>query len=283
MTRSDAPPVTLPDHLAAPAPEREDAVLAAVRGHMEYLGPATSASVAAMLAVGEGEVTSAMPGSRARALCCAGRFTPGSDAEEWSDRRLLARIHRPRPSTALRSEIEPVSAQDFMRFLFVAARAGKRRLEGKRGVLEAISRNYQVRDRGGGMGPTFLPAARAQLRTRAGSTSYASRRGRRGRGWGSEENGNGRGASPQRDAVTLALRRDWAMLLQSVRGAEQPEDPVSGAAAATLDALRQHGALFFDDLAAASRQLPCSSKRRCGTSSRAGLVTATASSRCARS
>src|SRR4029079_13479643 len=56
--------------------------------------------------------------------------------------------------------------------------------------------------------------------------------------------------------ITLALRRDLGRLLESVRGAEQPEDPTTGAASATLDALRQHGALFFDDLASASRTLP---------------------------
>ena len=37
--------------------------------------------------------------------------------DEWCDRSLLARIHR-RTVTALRREIEPVAASDFMRFLF---------------------------------------------------------------------------------------------------------------------------------------------------------------------
>ena len=50
-----------------------------------------------------------------------GRFTPGesrtSDALEWCDRRLLARIHR-YTLNRLRAEIEPVSPADFMRFLF---------------------------------------------------------------------------------------------------------------------------------------------------------------------
>src|SRR6185503_13100295 len=36
---------------------------------------------------------------------------------EWCDRRLLARIHR-YTLTRLRAEIEPVTASDFMRFLF---------------------------------------------------------------------------------------------------------------------------------------------------------------------
>src|SRR5437667_5920340 len=45
-----------------------------------------------------------------------GRFTPGTIELEWCDRRLLARIHR-YTLNRLRSEIEPVAAADFMRFL----------------------------------------------------------------------------------------------------------------------------------------------------------------------
>ena len=55
-----APRVVLPPHLDAAAPAREEAVLAAVRGHMEYLGPVTAMGLAAMLGLGEGEVTSAL-------------------------------------------------------------------------------------------------------------------------------------------------------------------------------------------------------------------------------
>src|SRR5207302_11069517 len=42
-----------------------------------------------------------------------GRFTHGASELEWCDRRLLARIHRYTLSR-LRSEIEPVSAAQFM-------------------------------------------------------------------------------------------------------------------------------------------------------------------------
>jgi ATP-dependent Lhr-like helicase len=46
-----------------------------------------------------------------------GKFTPGSTETEWCERRLLARIHRT-TIARLRREIEPVSAADYMRFLF---------------------------------------------------------------------------------------------------------------------------------------------------------------------
>ncbi|HEX7679421.1 MAG TPA: ATP-dependent DNA helicase, partial [Thermoanaerobaculia bacterium] len=46
-----------------------------------------------------------------------GSFTARETAVEWCDRRLLARIHR-YTLNRLRAEIEPVTAADFMRFLF---------------------------------------------------------------------------------------------------------------------------------------------------------------------
>ena len=47
----------------------------------------------------------------------SGAYSPGAAANEWCDRTLLARIHRYTVSR-LRQEIEPVSTQDFVRFLF---------------------------------------------------------------------------------------------------------------------------------------------------------------------
>ena len=46
-----------------------------------------------------------------------GRYTPGIDAEEWCDRRTLARIHR-YTMRRLRAEIEAVPAAVYLRFLF---------------------------------------------------------------------------------------------------------------------------------------------------------------------
>ncbi len=45
------------------------------------------------------------------------RFSPGAREEAWCERHLLARIHR-FTIKRLRGEVEPVSRQDFMRFLF---------------------------------------------------------------------------------------------------------------------------------------------------------------------
>ncbi len=252
------PPVRLPDHIDAPSPSRDDAVLLAVRGHMEYLGPATADAIASMLSLTPGEVTSALARLEGEGIVLRGSFTPDTKIDEWCDRRLLARIHR-LTLDRLRSEIEPVTAQDFMRYLFARQHvAGPRRLEGKRGVLEAIAQLQGFEVAAVAWERDVLPMRVVNYNPQwldelclAGDVAWARLSLKKTTGT------PGRGASPQRATpITLALRRDLGRLLETVRGAQQPEDPATGAAAATLDALRQHGALFFEDLAAASRQLP---------------------------
>ena len=81
----------------------------------------------------------------AEGVVLRGHFTPGlarADAVlEWCDRSLLARIHR-YTLNRLRAEIEPVSAADFMRFLFVWQRADRDHnmagLAGLAGVVEQL-------------------------------------------------------------------------------------------------------------------------------------------------
>jgi len=54
----------------------------------------------------------------AEGFAMRGLFTPGANAEEWCERRLLSRIHN-YTLKRLRAEIEPVAgAATFLRFLF---------------------------------------------------------------------------------------------------------------------------------------------------------------------
>ncbi|MEX2247602.1 MAG: DEAD/DEAH box helicase [Dehalococcoidia bacterium] len=251
------PAVRIPAHLDGPPPEREEAVLAVVRGHVEYRGPVTAAQIAEEFGFTPGEVTSAMARLEGEGLVLRGRFTPGTDGEELCDRRLLARIHR-YTLDRLRREIEPVGAQDFMRYLLERQHvAGGRRLEGKRGLLEAIAQLQGFEIAAAAWERDVLPSRVASYNPQwldelclAGDVAWARLSLRK-------SNGATRAVSPSRGTpITLALRRDLPWLLESVRGDTEPEDPSSGVAAAALEALRQHGALFFDDIAAAARQLP---------------------------
>jgi ATP-dependent Lhr-like helicase len=260
-----APRAALPPRLEAVAAEavtRDDAVLAAVRGHAEVVGPFTVASLAGTLDLPEWEVSAAAAKLESEGALLRGRFTPGSSEEELCDRRLLARIHR-YTLDRLRSEIEPVSAQDFVRYLLERHRLTARsRAGGRAGLRDAVGllQGFEIaaaaweRDvlgaRVAGYRPEWLdelcltgevawgrlsprksPDTAAVARAVMGSTSRAT-------------------------PITLALRRDLPWMLDAVRGGSRPEPPPAGPAAAAFEALQRRGALFLDDLALASSVAP---------------------------
>jgi ATP-dependent Lhr-like helicase len=151
-----------------------------------------------------------------------------------------------------------VSAQDFMRYLLERQHlAGKRRLEGKRGVLEAIAQLQGFEVAASAWERDVLPQRIANYDPRwldelclSGDVAWARLSLRK-------SNGMTRSSTPSRATpISLVLRRDLGWLLEAVRGPAQPEPPTAGAAGAAYDALRSHGALFFDDLLAATRELP---------------------------
>ena len=88
-----------------------------VRSRLEGLGPVTAAQLAEPLALPVTAVDTALLALQQEGFVIQGRFTPDATQTEWCERGLLARIHR-YTLKQLRSEIEPVSPQDFMRFLF---------------------------------------------------------------------------------------------------------------------------------------------------------------------
>ncbi|MDQ3000235.1 MAG: DEAD/DEAH box helicase [Fibrobacterota bacterium] len=104
-----------------PAPSKpwteEAALVEIVRGRMESLGPTSSAAVTSSLGIRPERIELALLALEQEGFILRGRFTPGTEGTEWCERRLLARIHR-YTLAKLRREIEPVSAADYLRFLF---------------------------------------------------------------------------------------------------------------------------------------------------------------------
>jgi len=238
--------------------DREQAVLALVRGHSEVSGPFTPSAMARDLGIPEGEVLSAVGRLESEGALLRGRFTPGKAAieEEVCDRRLLSRIHR---STLdrLRREIEPVSPHDFMRYLFERhhllprARAG-----GPAGLREAILmlQGFEIAasswesdvllPRVAGYRPEWLD----QL-CLAGEVTYCRLTPRRAAPAREGRDADASTSTSRATPLAIALRRDLDWLLSAVRGDSTPEPPSSPGAFATLEALKKRGALFFEDLA----------------------------------
>src|SRR6185312_9763555 len=162
---------------------------------------------------------------------------------QWCDRHLLARIHR-YTLGRLRRKIEPVSRRELMRFLL---------------DWQHLSPATQLR------GPDALPAVLAQLEgyeAAAGaweaeilpariadySASWLDEQCRAGRiAWNRLRAGGGSGpvrATP----IVLLPRRQMAVWTAVAQDDSLQEGLLSSRAQAVADALREHGALFFDEL-----------------------------------
>ena len=150
----------VPDHPCPVPAEPPDADIAAadmLRGHLEYRGPSTVASLAQISGLPEDLTARGLARLEAEGFALRGHFTPaggsgpggsgpggagpggsGPGGEEFCARRLLARIHA-YTRQRQRREIEPVTARDFMRFLlrWQHVAPGARR-EGRFGVLAVV-------------------------------------------------------------------------------------------------------------------------------------------------
>ncbi len=273
------PEVKLPPELRREV-EEHAAELAIVRGHMEILGPTTVGELADRTALGAGVINSALAhlenegGSVMR-----GRFRPmiaGDEGEEWCDRRLLARIHR-FTLDRLRSEIEPVSAADLMRFLLRWQHlAPGTQLEGKRGLLEAVAQLQGYDIPAVAWERHILPGRVAEYRGSwldelciAGDVAWARFAGRKG------DTGRSIAASSA-TPISLARRSDLAWLVAGVRNGSNVEPPKMGAAAEIHELLSAKGALFYDDIVAATRRMPGDVERGLWDLVARGLATADA-------
>ncbi|WP_020160391.1 DEAD/DEAH box helicase [Methylobacter marinus] len=99
------------------ASDRDSALVEILSSRLEGLGPVTASQLALSLRLDVSEIEIALLALQQEGGIIQGKFTPGAETTEWCERGLLARIHR-YTLKQLRSEIEPVSPADFMRFLF---------------------------------------------------------------------------------------------------------------------------------------------------------------------
>jgi ATP-dependent Lhr-like helicase len=254
----DAPRLDLPGPLDGPQPSREVAVLATVWGHAEVAGPFTASVLASRLGLESWEVASAAAQLESEGLVLRGRFTgKGAQGEEeqFCDRRLLARIHR-QTMDRLRKEIEPVSAQDFVRYLFERHHLGSRaRAGGRAGLRDALGMLQGFEIAAAAWEKDVLAPRVAGYRAEwldelclAGEVAWGRLSPRR-----ATPSSPAIGSTSRATPIALVQRRDLGWLLAAVRGGAAPESPTSDGSAAALEALGRRGALFLDDLSVATR------------------------------
>ena len=233
---------------ARQSPE-DGALIEILRGRLEGLGPVTAAAIAAPLGFAPPEIAAALAALETEGFALRGRFTPGATADEWCERRLLARVHH-YTVKRLRAEIEPVAARDFLRFLArwqgVAAESRK---EGPDAVEAMIGQLEGFEAPAGAWETEILPARLDGYEPSwlddlclSGRVAWARLRPPAGR-----PNGNGRAATPVRTTPITLLARRNARLWASFSASQEAIRP-SAQAQKVADCILAAGASFFDEL-----------------------------------
>ncbi len=252
-----------------------------VRGHLDVAGPVTVAELATRTGVAASRIRVGLGRLEAEGFAMQGRFDPAGDAdvEQWCARRLLARIHS-YTQHRLRREIEPVTAQEFMRFLLQWQHVDpSSRRQGRAGVLAVVDQLQGFEIAAGAWEESVLPARVEGYQTRwledlclAGDLVWGRLAPRAADADDTPRRGS---ATPSRATpVTFALREDLPWLLQAARGDAVPAEPPHGPAREVLDALRTHGAMFHAELRGATGRLPVEVEEGLWDLVARGLVTA---------
>jgi len=245
---------TLPPEGGAPSWERPDAVRELLRGRMEVAGPVTAGTLAACLRLPGAEVEAALLALESEGFVLRGRFHPAVQELEWCDRRLLARIHR-LTLNRLRAEIQPVSLEDFQRFLLAWQRADdEHRAEGPAGVEAVLSLLDGMELPAAAWEPEVLAP-----RVKDYTPQWLDQLCLTGRiGWGrlsSSQNPNSRGSTPLRSTPIAVFARENLAAWLDLSGRQLPTG-FTPDTETVLRTLAQSGAMFFRELVRATKLLP---------------------------
>jgi ATP-dependent Lhr-like helicase len=207
-----------------------------------------------------------------------GHFTDPDGDEEFCARRVLTRIHA-YTRQRKRRETEPVTAQDFMRFLLRWQHVTPdTRREGTRGVLSVVEQLQGFELAAGAWEKAIFPARVTAYRKEWLDEACLDG----GIAWGrlslradGDEPPRRGGLAPSRATpVTLTIRDDLPWLLRAARGEHHPAEPGPGGTADVIEVLRERGALFPPDLAAATGRLPAEVEEALWDGVARGLITA---------
>jgi ATP-dependent helicase Lhr and Lhr-like helicase len=253
--RASAAPavVTPPGYPQSYAPEA--ALIEVIRGRLEGIGPTRAAELAASLGLAVPSIDAALAALQAEGFAMRGAFTAdAAQADEWCERRLLARIHR-YTVKRLRAEIEPIDARDFLRFLFEWQRVtSEARMEGPDAVGAILAQLEGFEAAASAWETELLPSRISEyepawldeqcLAGRFVWTRLSPRR----------SNGE-RGAAPVRATPIVLLARRNLRLWSALGTAPDPTH-LSNSARRVGGFLGTQGASFFDEIASGTELLP---------------------------
>jgi ATP-dependent Lhr-like helicase len=267
-----------------------DALVEVVRGRLEGLGPVTIPVLAESFSLPGNHIEMALAKLEGEGFAMQGQFTPnGTQASspaasedarvpvEWCSRRLLARIHR-YTLNRLRKEIEPVSAADFMRFLFVWQKvAPDHKVEGPQSVAAILDQLEGFEAPAGSWESEILPArvsdydpAWLDALCLSGKLTWLRLSPPR--------------LSPEKTSTSAPVRSTPIVLLNRKNlqiwnrayplPAESNGSQLGTNTAIVYDHLKEHGASFFNDIVAGTDLLSSMVEEALGELVFRGLVTA---------
>jgi ATP-dependent Lhr-like helicase len=265
------PQIIAPETAQKQSWERSNAIRELLRGRMEVSGPMTVADLERILGLPRSEIDAGLLGLESEGFVLRGKFRPNATEQEWCDRRLLARIHR-LTIDRLRAEIQPVSIQDFYRFLFAWQRVDvDRRVEGPEGLQSVLEQ----------LDGCELPLAAWESAVLSARVSdydpeWLDRLCFSGRvGWArlsSPQHTNARATAPLRTSPISLYHRenldDWLCLAPARSTIE-----LSSATQGVRDALAVGGALFFTELVRRAGLLPSQVEEALSELAALGFVT----------
>ncbi len=259
------------------APPDLPAVREVLRGWLECSGPATAPELAERLALSCEAVEAALLALESEGQVLRGRFrASGVCAQEWCNRRVLARIHR-LTIGRLRREIEPVSVAEYLRFLYRWQHVAPAcRLFGIDGTLQIVRQLEGYEAPAPVWESQILPARVAGYKPEfldrlcySGDVMW----GRLSPHPALEPDAHARRVRPTRRApIALFLRESAEDLVTSAKPSD--ETALSPVARDVLAAIERLGAPFFNDILRGLKHLPSSVEEALWELVAAGCVTA---------
>ncbi len=258
---------------------REQALVELLRSRMEGLGPVKVSKLATDFALDSSEIEFALMALQNEGFVIKGRFSNHGD-EEWCERRLLARIHR-YTIGRLRKEIEPVSAQDFMRFLLAWHRVNRgsqgdgvdalvtvvEQLEGFEAPVAAWESEL-LPSRLWGYTPSMLDELNFSGRIRWARLTPRKKELK------AENYKRSRVYAPIRNTpISFLLRQNVSVWREWIPATGLDDFKVSSTAGAVVKLLQAQGALFFDEIVELTGALPSQLEQALGDLIAQGLIT----------
>ncbi|MGZ5482339.1 MAG: DEAD/DEAH box helicase [Pyrinomonadaceae bacterium] len=268
-----------------------EAIVEVLRGRLDGLGPVTVSQLADSFSLPANQIEQALAKLEGEGFAMQGQFTPGGtqasapahdpareDARvpiEWCSRRLLARIHS-YTLNRLRKEIEPVSAADFMRFLFVWQKvASEHKVEGAQSVAAILDQLEGFDAPAGSWESEILPAritdydpAWLDALCLSGRLTWL----RLSPPKISPEKTSS--SSPVRSTPVVLLNRKNVPTWSKAFPARENGTNLSTNTQTVYDYLKQHGASFFVDIVSGTNLLPSMVEEALGELVFRGLLTA---------